>query len=346
MKKPKFISIEGLFPDLFKIIPGWLRGTYYSVTGATGTGKSKFARFAFAAWTYKYCRANNIPFKVIYFALEESKEFFWTTMLLSILQQETGISLTYYQYKGFHEGMTPEIQSEIDKIMPQIDDMKLFIIVYDDIGNPTGILRTVEKEIAAHGEYIQGESFVDEQGNTVSLKKFKYHDPDFHVVVITDHVGLSEPEQNKFAPVNTLHLAISKLSEYVVKIFCKRLNCIFVSVHQQEMAGENNDNFKLNRLEPSEAKLGDNKLVGRDYMVSLGIFNPAKYSIKSYLGYNVSSFGDHFRTLHVLKHRNGLANIAKAMWFDGVGNSFEELPSPDKKEEIEQFLKNKENGTR
>lgn len=72
----KFISIEGLFPDLFKIIPGWIRGVYYCVTGATGSGKSKFARYAFAEWTYKYCTENLIPFKIIYFALEESVEFF------------------------------------------------------------------------------------------------------------------------------------------------------------------------------------------------------------------------------------------------------------------------------
>jgi len=36
---PKFISIEGLFPDLSKFLPGLIRGTYYCVTGATGSRK-------------------------------------------------------------------------------------------------------------------------------------------------------------------------------------------------------------------------------------------------------------------------------------------------------------------
>lgn len=93
-------------------------------------------------------------------------------------------------------------------------------------------------------------------------------------------------------------------------------------------SGENNDNFKLGRLEPSETKLGDNKLVGRDYMVTLGLFNPIKYQINNYLNYNMKDFDDNFRSLHLIKHRSGIAGLAKAMWFDGIGNKFSELPKP------------------
>ena len=107
------------------------------------------------------------------------------------------------------------------------------------------------------------------------------------------------------------------------------------------MAGENVEHFKSGKLEPSEAKLGDNKLIGRDYMVTLGLFNPAKHGLTNYLKYDVGKFGDNFRTLHVLKHRNGIAGIVKAMWFDGVGNRFEELPAPEDKTGIEKFLKAK-----
>ena len=38
----KHISIKDLFPALYNYIPGWIRGTYYCITGATGSGKSKF----------------------------------------------------------------------------------------------------------------------------------------------------------------------------------------------------------------------------------------------------------------------------------------------------------------
>jgi hypothetical protein len=32
----KFISIKELFPELYKTLPGLIKGTYYSVTGQTG----------------------------------------------------------------------------------------------------------------------------------------------------------------------------------------------------------------------------------------------------------------------------------------------------------------------
>lgn len=197
---------------------------------------SKFARYAFAEWTYKYCRANNIPFIVIYFALEESVDFFWSTIILGKLNERTGKLFTYYQYKGFHEGMMPEDYAEVDKILPEIEDMKKYIKVYDDVSNPTGLLRTIEEELKPFGKLIKSEPIMDEQGNAIVHKSFVYNDPDFHTVVIADHLGLLSPESNKFALVNSLHLAISKWSEYVVKLVCKRYNCIVANVHQQEMA--------------------------------------------------------------------------------------------------------------
>lgn len=105
--------------------------------------------------------------------------------------------------------------------------------------------------------------------------------------------------------------------------------------------GENNDNFKLGRLEPSEAKLGDNKIIGRDYMVTFGLFNPAKFGIQRYMDYNMPSFGKHFRSLSLIKHRNGEPEVVKAMWFEGIGNKFEELPLPTDKVNLNNFLKSK-----
>ena len=232
----KFISIRNLYPSLYNFIPGWIRGTYYCVTGATGTGKSKFARYSFALWSYKYCKENSIPFKIIYFALEESKDFFWTTILLDKLKEKHNIKLTYYQYKGFHDGMTDEIQKYADELLPEIEEMKKYIVVVDDVSNPTGLLKIVEKEIENDGILDRSETFTDDEGNEITLKKFKPNNKDFHLVVVVDHIGLLSPEKNRYAKVDSLHLAITKWSEYVVKLLCKRYNAVVCSIHQQEMA--------------------------------------------------------------------------------------------------------------
>lgn len=236
--------------------------------------------------------------------------------------------------------MTKEDYQQIQEVIPEVEDMKKYIIVYDSVSNPTGLLKTVEKELEGLGRVVKGETIIDEFGNEITKKEFVYNDPDFHLVVVADHIGLLAPEKNEFAPVTNLHQAIGKWSEYVIKLICKRYNAVTVSVHQQAMNGENNDNFKLGRLEPSETKLGDNLLVGRDYMVTIGLFNPIKYGLNSYLDYNTRDFGDNFRTVHVIKHRNGIAGLAKAMWFDGVGNKFTELPKA-KSQELINFLNSK-----
>lgn len=277
---------------------------------------------------------------MVYFALEESAEYFWTTILLDRFRERFGKALTYYQYKGYHKGMTKEDYQQIQEVIPEVEDMKKYVIVYDSVSNPTGLLKTVEKELEGLGRVVKGETIIDEFGNEITKKEFVYNDPDFHLVVVADHIGLLAPEKNEFAPVTNLHQAIGKWSEYVIKLICKRYNSIAVSVHQQAMNGENNDNFKLGRLEPSETKLGDNLLVGRDYMVTIGLFNPIKYGLNSYLDYNTRDFGDNFRTVHVIKHRNGIAGLAKAMWFDGVGNKFTELPKA-KSQELINFLNSK-----
>ena len=151
--------------------------------------------------------------------------------------------------------MTKEDYQIIQGLIPELDDMKKYVMVYDDVSNPTGLLKTVEKELDGIGRVVKGETIIDEFGNEITKKSFVYNDPDFHLVVVADHIGLLAPEKNEFAPVTNLHQAIGKWSEYVVKLICKRYNAICVSVHQQQMSGENNDNFKLGRLEPSETKL-------------------------------------------------------------------------------------------
>lgn len=329
--KLKFIDISGLFPNLSKILPGWIKGVYYSITAGQGVGKSKFARYAFVEYPYKYCKENNIPLTIIYFAHEESVDFFWTTIMTNLLNELFQVNLSYYQLKGYQEGLLPEHQSMIDSCKIIIEDMKQCIKVYDDVGNPTGILKTVEMELGQIGVFEKGEAFVDKEGNERQKVSFKYNNPDHHVIVVNDHVGLLDTELNKISPVNTLHLAMGKWSKYVVQEITRKYNCIAVDVHQQEMSGDNNDSFKLDRLEPSMNKLGDNKLIGRNYRVVLGIFNPFKpeYKMSKYLDYQkIPKLIDNFRTIHVLKHTHGKADFAQPMYFHGSTNRFTELPKP------------------
>lgn len=330
MVTPKFIDISGLYPTLSKVIPGWIRGVYYCITAGQGVGKSKFARYSFVEWPYKYCKANGIPLRILYFAHEESESFFWTTIMLNLLREQFGVSMDYYTYHGYSPGFDEALhQPMIDSIMPIIEDMKQYIHVYDSVGNPTGILKTVEAELRTLGTFVKGEEFTDSSGKTGHYTTFVYDDPDTHVIVVNDHIGLLDTENNPNRPMNTLHLAMGGWSKYCVQEICKRYNCIAVNVHQQQMSGDGFEAVKTNRLEPSMNKLGDNLLIGRDYRVALGLFDPFKreYNINSYLKYTkTAQLEDNFRTIHVLKHTHGKNDYVVPMYFYGTTNQFEELP--------------------
>lgn len=43
----KFISIEGLYPELYKIIPGWIKGVIHGITAGSGVGKTKMVKSSF-----------------------------------------------------------------------------------------------------------------------------------------------------------------------------------------------------------------------------------------------------------------------------------------------------------
>lgn len=322
----KYISIKDLFPKLYTVLPGLIRGTYHAVTAASGVGKSKFTKALYVQWAYEYCKKNKIPLKIIYFALEESVESFWTTMLIDKLKELHGISITYYQYIGAHPGIDQNILDKIELVKPLIEDMKNYIEVYDYVSNPTGLLKTARESIEKLGHRDEGEEITDENGNTFRPYEFKYTDPDQHVIIILDHISLITTEKDKHGRILSPHEAISRWSQYVVTHLCKKYNAIVCNVHQQEMAGDNVEAFKVSKLEPELSKLGDNKLIGRDYHIVFGIFSPDRYELGSHLNYDIKQLKDKYRCISIIKHRNGVSNVKKGMFFDGTRNFYKELP--------------------
>ncbi len=328
-----FISIRDLFPRLYQYVPGWIRGSYHCISAVTGIGKTKFAKWAFVLWSYKYCRANGIPFKCIYFALEESKEKFWSTVTSELLYERYGIALSYYQLEGYYGILSDDLLEKIKSVQPEVEEMKKAIIVDDDTANPTGILKRVKSVIAGLGNFYIAEEYDTETNITIKVEKIKYNNPDQHVMVVIDNYNLLTPEPgNKLEPIPDLFGAISKMSEYFVRKICKHYQCIGVAVQQQTMTADNIDHRKFGLLKPSHSNLGDNKVVGRDYQYFWGLWSPYKYDIKDYGGYNLTKLKKRLTMLWVEKHRDGDNMVELPLLFHGVTSKYEELPLPTVKD--------------
>jgi hypothetical protein len=59
------------------------------------------------------------------------------------------------------------------------------------------------------------------------------------------------------------------------------------------------------------------------------LFSPDRYEIPVYKNWDIQKLQDNFRSLHVLKNRNGRSNIKVSLYFEGDTNFFSELPSVD-----------------
>ena len=132
----------------------------------------------------------------------------------------------------------------------------------------------------------------------------------------------------------TLKQSMDKLSEYCAKYLRNRYNYSPIIIQQQAFDQEGNEAFKIGRVRPSVAGLGDSKYTSRDSNVVLGLFSPFRFALKEYEGYDISKFKDNIRFLEMVVNRDGEMGGLCPLFFDGAVCQFEELPRPNNKGEI------------
>ena len=134
----------------------------------------------------------------------------------------------------------------------------------------------------------------------------------------------------------TLKQSMNKLSEYCAKYLRNRYNYSPVIIQQQAFDQEGNEAFKIGRVRPSVAGLGDSKYTSRDSNVVLGLFSPFRFALKEYEGYDISKFKDNIRFLEMIVNRDGEMGGLCPLFFDGAVCQFEELPRPEDRNGLQQ----------
>lgn len=319
----ELISFKKILPRIYQVIPGLINETFHCVTGFTGSAKSTFAFFMFLFHPYRFCKENKIPLKIIYFALEESYEKAWIRIRSEILRERYDLSLTYYQYLGHHEGRTSAHDKALAEIEPEIEEMKKYIHIIDDVSNPTGMKVKVGELISDLGQRIDGEEFTDSTGKKHKSWSWKWHNPNQKLIIITDHVSLITPEKQDGVRLNT-HEAMQLHNDYCRDVYLKKFKAICCNVQQQQVSGDKMITGKVEDYEPTLAKLANNLELARDYTFVWGLFQPERYGIAKYNGIDLAHYKKGFRALFVLKHRDGVDGDRFPIYFKGTAN-FKEI---------------------
>tara|TARA_R110000868_G_scaffold28617_4_gene107107 strand:+ start:8247 stop:9392 length:1146 start_codon:yes stop_codon:yes gene_type:complete len=357
IKKNKKIREDGgytcipfvLLPKLGKVIPGIEQEKYYLVTANSKVGKTKLGDFLFVYNPYEFItkHASDISLKIFYFSLEVSKEEKIAQYYSYRLFKDHGVIISPAKLKSRFQDyiLETDLEELLDSYDEEMDRFESIVHIIDNIKNPFGIYKYMRDYAYKNGTHYDKNNdpiSVDRLLNTSqpikdeankSIVKYIPNNPNEYVIVITDHLSLLHPEGSA-----TLWDAIFTFSSKYCLAMRDRWRYIPVNIQQQAADQEKQQfTFKgdsiIAKLRPSPDGLADCKLTQRDVNVMLGLFNPHRYKISDYEGYDIDKLGDNYREFNVMLNRDGSGFINIDLYFNGASNFFKELPSSDKIQE-------------
>lgn len=296
-----------------------------------GVGKTQISKFLFVYQTMLYAIKHKINFKVLYFALEESKEEFLDSLFIHLARRIHKVNLNRFSLSG--HSTTAIDKKQLDAIKATEVAMANLINNIEVIDNrykPSDLYNTCRRFAEKWGTFVK-----DEEGND---KQYIPNDKQQITLVVTDHISLLDPEYNEVSKTfMSKQQSMAKWhTHYCRRILAKEWKWSVLNVQQQALdSAKEQYNYKgtsiINKVLPSLEGLANNKEIGRDDYVSLGLFSPDMFNLPEFRGYGIdegksTDMGDRFRSLHLLKNRFGTPNKILPLYFDGRYTYFKELP--------------------
>lgn len=317
---------------------------YYTITSFTKGAKTQFASDVFIFEPLMYCYnnrgENDVKLKVIYFPLEETEDRITERFMSWLLYKLKGIRISPRDLRSTTSAVSQEILDilESEEFQEILDYFEECVIIPDEAGNPTGIYKYCIRYAEEHGtvHYKKGRR-KDEFGNVQEVEVFDSYeqdDPNEYRLVVIDTINLIDTERGM-----TMKQSMDKLSEYLAKYLRNKYHYSPVVIQQQAFDQESNEAFKLGRMRPSVAGLGDSKYTSRDSNVVLGLYSPFRFGQENCEGYDIKKLRDNFRLLEVIVNRDGEMGGLCPLFFDGAVCNFTELPHPKLTAELAKVYK-------
>lgn len=317
---------------------------YDLIGGATGTGKTAFVDNAYLynpiEFLEKYQETFHRPYfhnlKILYFSIEISPERKLAKLICQKLYDDHGIQIDSKQL--FSRGAVGQMPQEIlEKILAYKDYYKSILdnyVEFHSSASPNFVYKKVLDHAERYGEVKRGD------GNTIL--SFTPKDPHLITLIVIDHISLIK--ENK-GHRNKKH-AMDELSQMLV-VFRNDLGFSPVIVSQFNRAIEGMDRKRFSQEEPQLSDFKDTGATQEDADTVMALYNPHRYGLEQHRNYDIVKLGRHYRSLQILKNRDGEDNLSQGMLFMGNIGKFRELPTskylknnPQAYEQIKQVLQN------
>lgn len=301
---------------LRQYLPDINRGTYYLIGSETSTGKTSFVDnfFMYNPYEYLMTRQTDAKLNIIYFSLEIDKEVKITKGIARKLFLDHGleVDVNFILSRGKNR-ISDDVYSKVLQTRHYFEGLEDNLMIVDVPVHPTGIYDYLKKYADLNGKFVEDNHQVTYIPNN----------PRMHTLIIVDHIGLLKKQQGLNKKDN-----IDKLSEYMI-FFRNKCGFIPVLISQFNRTISSTDRFKLEMVLPQLSDFKDSGGPSEDANVVMALFNPHRYSMDEFIGYNVGKLKGGFRSLSILKNRDGEDSKTLGMKFVGSCGYFAELPRPE-----------------
>lgn len=308
---------------LTEFIPNIQLSTYYLVGGELSTGKSAFANDMFVYnpidWYLDNKEETDIRLKIPYYSFEIPKRDMTIKYIARRIYKKYGILLdiNYILSRGKNK-ISQEHYDLVVNELPVLNDLEDILLVQDLPKNPTGIWNDLLKIASENGSGVEKNPA---NGNYEFTKEiYKPNNENLYVIPVVDHIGLTRKERE----FNKKEV-IDKLSAYMI-ILRNKCNFSPVLVQQLNRSLSSTDRFRLDRVEPQLSDFKESGNTQEDANVVLALFSPQRYEIPTFRDYDVAKLRNRFRSVSILKNRDGEADKILGMQFIGEVGTFSELP--------------------
>ncbi len=339
-----FNGIPYPFPRLCEFVPSIDKEQVIGITSYTGAAKSKFLRHTFINHPYEFSLHNDYPILVDYYGLEDSAIKIYKNILCNYLFSKHKMRVSTFDLDSKFKTLSSDVLKAIKSGESYLQDFSTCVRIKDHITHPYGILQDVLKTASELGEVHYKEvDYGGEKRRVIS--GFTYKKP-VHWIMAYDNLNNTDKEKHHSDKKEAMDSLVQKDCRLIYsKIF--KMTCIIV--HQQALEAERQQftaagGSIIEKIKPSLANLGGTKEVVRSYHLVFSLFNPHKFKLENYKGYDLKLIGNSFRELEVLKNNDGFDNISVPLYFDGAAEYFRELPHAEKQQqELKKFYEWLEN---
>lgn len=329
----RILSIPTSLPKVNQFVYGTQQGKIYLYGAETGVGKTTFIRDKHMHEVYEYYKAiaDDTKLDVVFvdFSLEITAELNMAAAMIRKIFKDTGVVISIDDFFGWdstRQKLSDDKLSLIKANKEYFEEFQKKMYVIDDEVTPTMFHDVLMQIAKKYGTFEKEGRFISE------CSGYKLHNPNMYIIVLYDTLNLTELEPTH----DTIKSGIDRVSRVAVYF---RNRCGFTFAESMQFNAEISavDRNRYGIKTPLLRDFEDSKRPTKDANVVFGLYDPMRHmreDEKLFCGYDITVLRSWFRSLHLLKHRNGKSNKFIPLKFDGEVGVFTQLPDAKEMDEM------------